>query len=261
MPRERHFEVLTTSVAREHITSGGTCIDCSSGLIRSVDFSDDARTPRAQDSNILRLDLRRNFISVFPPTLAPFSQIVELWLSGNELRSFPPLYCPTLRSLHLGSNHIENVLPLDCMQGLCSLRELDLRGNRIGVLHLAALACIAPSLERLSMAANCLHTIVDELRCPLFSSLFELSLLGHSLSSASLNRWLARCPRLEVLITGPPSTPRGKHAVEFDYKQHQWPSLSASATADALWIIRDGADDTSLVLPPTLRWHNWSLVR
>lgn len=93
---------------------------------------------RHEGTNTCVLDLEHTEMPELPPVVGVLSEVRELWLAGNALRTLPPALC-----------------------GLVTLRSLDLDGNKLICLP-SAIGCLA-CLESLYANANKLSSLPDSI--------------------------------------------------------------------------------------------------
>lgn len=106
------------------------------------------RLLRIEDSTFLRLsrlsllDLSHNAELVLETRGRSFKgledSLLELHLCNTSLGPTPELLLPTLRTLHLAQNHIQDI-PVEVARSLISLQQLDVSYNKLRVCPLSKL--------------------------------------------------------------------------------------------------------------------------
>jgi small GTP-binding protein len=131
-----------------------------------------------QLTNLIRLNLRDNQLTVLPLEICQLTNLTELELENNQLSTLPPEICQltNLTQLHLANNQL-TILPLEICQ-LTNLTELSLYNNQLTVLPLEI--CQLINLTQLHLANNQLTVLPLEI-CQL-TNLTELSLSSNLLS-------------------------------------------------------------------------------
>ncbi|KAK6031762.1 putative septum site-determining protein MinC [Ostertagia ostertagi] len=168
--------------------------------------------------SLILLSLDRNSISEIADGdlsgLARSTRLESLTIAANNISQVKPKYLsiersflallrenalgtigPRLHGLYLRNNHLKGV-NRSMLQGLTSLRELDLSGNRISSL-VTGVFDLTPELRELSINDNDITTIQDGTFAKL-TSLKKLSLSGNQISVITRNMFKG-LDSLEVL--------------------------------------------------------------
>src|ERR1044072_5459094 len=98
-------------------------------------------------SNLIRLQLNDNEITIIPDEFSVFTQLRILWFQNNKITEIPKAICQlfSLQELSLSSNQI-SVLP-DAFSDLSNLKKLFLYNNNLGAIP--EVICNIPNLEKL----------------------------------------------------------------------------------------------------------------
>ncbi|XP_058777840.1 receptor-like protein EIX2 [Vicia villosa] len=141
--------------------------------------------------SLQHLSLRDNQITGTFLNLSIFPSLITIDLSNNMLSGKVPDEIPkSLESLIFQSNSLEGGIPKS-FGNLCSLRSLDLTGNKLSedlsvILHNLSFGCAKDSLQELNMESNQIIGTVPDMS--MFSSLRTLILSNNSLNGRILKK-------------------------------------------------------------------------
>ncbi|XP_035761501.1 extracellular matrix protein 2, partial [Neolamprologus brichardi] len=132
--------------------------------------------------NLLKLELGGNALhkaSVSPPAFRPLQRLLDLQLSNNHFRSLPSNLPPSLQTLRMNENLIEE-LTEEALRGCIHLRVLELRHNRLHEQDIATHAWTRlKSLEALDLSHNLFTSVPLNLPRPLRNLSLQHNSISH----------------------------------------------------------------------------------